>query len=258
MMEDRFDHDEVFDARYLRFYRNELTPEINDDESELIANLCEIEADDRVLDLACGYGRIANRLAADTGAEVTGMDRSAVLLEAARADADAARVQVEYVQADMRQLDAEAEYDAIVCWFTAFGYDDDTTSRDVLRRCHRALVPGGRLLLETLNLIDERPPQHPTPTVNELPDGSTMLDMAHFDPHDGRIHVRRAFHLENQPIRSTHYSIRLFTLTELRAWLIEAGFDTVRAYGGDGEVFALDSSRLILIADRHHHDGSST
>jgi len=46
------------------------------------------------------------------------------------------------------------------------------------------------------------------------------------------------------------YFIRLFSLPELRGWLHEAGFVNVHAFGGDGEVFRVDSGRLIVTAQR--------
>jgi Methyltransferase domain len=50
-----------------------------------------------VLDLACGHGRIANRLAG-MGAQLTGLDATPIVLDLARADADRRGVSVDYVQ----------------------------------------------------------------------------------------------------------------------------------------------------------------
>ena len=49
-----------------------------------------------VLDLACGHGRIANRLA-QRGAQVTGLDATPLFLEQARRDAAERGVEVDYV-----------------------------------------------------------------------------------------------------------------------------------------------------------------
>jgi len=98
----------------------------------------------RVLDLACGHGDLANRLAA-RGCLVTGLDSSSVFLDRARADAAAAGVTVEYVAGDMRQIPWTGCFDRIANWSTAFGYFDDTANRAVLDGIVRALRPGGRL-----------------------------------------------------------------------------------------------------------------
>ena len=52
--------------------------------------------------------------------------------------------------ADMRALPFEAEFDAAINVYTAFGYfADEADDLETLRRVRRALVPGGRFLLET-------------------------------------------------------------------------------------------------------------
>jgi hypothetical protein len=49
-------------------------------------------------------------------------------------------------------------------------------------------------------------------------------------------------------IRRTWYSVRLFTFTELRDWLLDAGFRTVHGYGEEGTTLSYLSRRLIVVA----------
>ena len=55
---------------------------------------------------------------------------------------------MEYVQGDLRELPFDGRFDAVLNWFTSFGYFDDEGNRRVLEGFHRALRPGGTLLLE--------------------------------------------------------------------------------------------------------------
>jgi len=75
--------------------------------------LLELRPGMSVLDLACGHGELANRLAA-RGCAVTGLDSSAVFLDRARADASAAGVSVDYVAGDMRQLSWTDHFDRVI------------------------------------------------------------------------------------------------------------------------------------------------
>jgi len=110
-----------------------------------------------LLDLACGHGRIAKRLAA-RGVRVTGLDATALFLDRARAQAAAAGLEVEYVQGDMRSLPwPERSFDRVISWFTSFGYFADDENRRVLREACRVLRPGGTLLIETNNLAELLP-----------------------------------------------------------------------------------------------------
>lgn len=241
------DLDALFDADYLAFYAQDLDDDTNDDEAALVQELLQLQPHTRVLDLPCGHGRIARRLAA-SGADVVGVDRSAAFLDVARREAEAHGVTVDYRQGDMHTLAFAGEFDVVVNWFTSFGYADDARLQDALARMRRALRPGGRLLLETLNpfACELLPHDH----VRELDDGGhdLMVDRSHFDPIDGRLHVRRLIARSGEATREIDYRIRLFTFPELRDWLLRCGFDDVQGYGADGEVLRADSRRMIVVA----------
>src|SRR5438552_18667336 len=72
----------------------------------------------RVLDLACGQGRISRELAR-RGARVVALDLSAALLEKAWSLEEAERLGIEYVEADATSSDALAgqRFDGVVCHF---------------------------------------------------------------------------------------------------------------------------------------------
>lgn len=249
---DGFACDEFFDRDYLEFYAAELNDETNDDEALTIAELLQLQPGLRLLDLPCGHGRIARRLAA-MGAAVTGIDRSELFLEHARSDAAQHGVEVDYRSGDMRTLSIDGAFDVVLNWFTSFGYEDDDTLRTLLARMHRALVPGGRLLLETINLHQRNLQSQETSDTKELvTDEGThfLIDRCHYDPHGGRIHARRFITRSGQQTRMIPWQLRLFPLTELKSWLHDAGFANVQAFGSDGEVFRCDSERLIVVAQR--------
>src|SRR5688500_10831438 len=116
MDEPRFDVDEVFDEDYLWFYEPMLEAR-NAADGERVWRARELAPGLEVLDAPCGHGRIANDLA-ERGCRVTGLDRSELFLERARADARGRGVEVEYVQGDLRELPWEDRFDRVLNWFT--------------------------------------------------------------------------------------------------------------------------------------------
>ena len=56
---------DVFGEDYLYFYEGWLDDELSDAQAELLWEILGLAAGDEVLDVPCGHGRIANRLAAN-------------------------------------------------------------------------------------------------------------------------------------------------------------------------------------------------
>jgi SAM-dependent methyltransferase len=241
------EREQLFDEDYLYFYEDFLGDEQSDTEAELIWRLLELEPRMEVLDLACGHGRIANRLA-ERGARVTGLDATPLFLERARADAERRGVEVDYVEGDMRELPWESRFDRIVNWFTAFGYfDDDEEDRRVLRAAHRALRPGGRLLIENNNTAALLGRWQPSVVVER--EGNMMIDRSRFDPVSGRATTERVI-VRDGTMRSTTFSVRMFVAVELGAWLRDAGFSAVEFFDREGEPLTVESRRMLTVARR--------
>jgi 2-polyprenyl-3-methyl-5-hydroxy-6-metoxy-1,4-benzoquinol methylase len=126
-----FEFSEVFNEDYLYFYCPDLE-KVSDAHAETVWRLLDLQPGMEVLDLACGHGRIANRLA-QRGARVTGLDATPLFLEHARRDAEKRGIEVDYVSGDMRSLPwPEHRFERVLSWFTSFGYFDDTDNQKVL------------------------------------------------------------------------------------------------------------------------------
>jgi SAM-dependent methyltransferase len=241
----------LFDEDYLYFYDTILTPERSDAETEAVVGLGGLQPGMQVLDAPCGHGRLANRLAAH-GLSVTGLDSSGLFLDVARKDAADRGVAVDYVEGDLRAIPWESRFDALVNWFTSFGYYDDETNKAMLAGFRRALKPGGRLLLETVNrervlrLQAALPPGRAATFVAERGD-DLMIDKVEFDTSTGCTVTERII-VRAGRVRRVHFAVRTFTVPEIRDWLVGAGFTAFDALGAEGEPFSIDSARLVVVA----------
>lgn len=237
---------DVFGEDYLYFYETWLTDELSERQAELVWGVLGLEAGMEVLDVPCGHGRIANALA-ERGASVVGIDADPVFVERARAGAADRGVEVEYVEGDMRSLPWEERFDAAVNWFTSFGYFDDEESRRWLADVRRTLKPGGRLAIDVHNRDAFVRHWFPADVVER--DGDLLVDRHRFDVATGRAETER-FIVRDGRVRRTRYSVRFFTFTELRDWLLEAGFSSVEAFDHEGRPLAFETRRMIVIATR--------
>ena len=214
--------------------------------AELAWRLLELRPGMSVLDLACGHGELANLLAAQ-GCQVTGLDRSAVFLDRARADEAAAGVSVEYVAGDMRQLPWAGRFDRVVNWSTAFGYFDDTTNRAVLEGIAAALRPGGQLAMDLDNVTSFLASYTPSRVVAARENGDMLVDRYRLDALTGRFEAERTV-IRSGRARRVNFVKRLFGFPELRDWLLAAGFTAVTGYGEDARPLTADHRRMVIVA----------
>ncbi|MGX2993237.1 class I SAM-dependent methyltransferase [Streptomyces sp. JNUCC 64] len=202
----------------------------------------------RVLDLCCGPGVFTVPLAR-RGHEVTGVDRSPVLLERARKLSAEAGVSPRYVEADVREYAAPGSFDVVLNMFTSFGYfEDPEDNAGVLRTVHDALVPGGTLVLDLAGkeLLARKvtPPKVVTRGEDLLVQTDSVLD--------DWARLRSDWVLVRGE-RVTRASLVWFVYSavELRAMAREAGFEGIEVFGGfDGRPYDEHAERLILRAVR--------
>lgn len=101
------------------------------------------EASATVLDLGCGTGTLSVLLA-EHGYDVTGLDSSLGMLDQARAKADSAGVDVNFVHGDAATPDRASRYDVLICRHVLWALPDP---EQVLRQWRGLLAPAGRLVL---------------------------------------------------------------------------------------------------------------
>ncbi len=119
------------------------------DESILGAVIEMLPEDGKVLDVGCGYGRIALPLAR-AGYEIDGLDLSPSLIEAARRAADAEGLLVGLTVGSMRSLPyPTASFDAVVCLWSAFHeLLEEEEQAEAIREMWRVLRPGSFAVIE--------------------------------------------------------------------------------------------------------------
>lgn len=101
----------------------------------------------RVLDLGCGPGLFAHRLAR-LGCRVTGVDLSASSLAHARREAEREGLTIDYRQADFRELADVASFDVVLQAYGELSTFAPAVRDDLLARVRRALVPGGAFVFD--------------------------------------------------------------------------------------------------------------
>lgn len=104
-----------------------------------------------LLDLCCGYGRHAMRLA-ERGYQVTGLDRDPEAIAEAERRTRAANQRVTYLVGDMREVGKlPGTFDGVINMWQSLAYFDEATNAEVLRQVRSKLTPGGRFIVDIYN-----------------------------------------------------------------------------------------------------------
>ena len=103
------------------------------------------ETDGPLVELAVGSGRVAIPVAVATGRPVLGIDASPAMLAQARERADAAGVELELREGDMRDLELDEAAGLVYCPFRGLLHLHTWADRrQVFERVAASLRPGGR------------------------------------------------------------------------------------------------------------------
>jgi SAM-dependent methyltransferase len=149
---------EVPDDWYRRAYPPEMDklPWAQKTESEVdrVLQILQPAGDERILDLGCGTGRHSLELMR-RGFSVVGVELLEANVDVAQASAGAEGLDVEFVQADLRGLDLDEEFDIVLSLNDgAIGYfESEADNLRAFEVISRALRDSGRHLLQIANVL---------------------------------------------------------------------------------------------------------
>lgn len=192
---------------------------------------------ERVLDLACGIGRHALELRR-RGFEVVGVDISAELLDLAERDAAEQGLDVSFVEADLRELDLEDEFDVVLSLNDgAVGYfETDEENYRTFEVVARALRSGGGHLMQLPNVLhaEKHLPQRTWiagDATIELSDHHWNAEARYLEGSTVPIRIGEVFE-ELAPIP---FRQRLYSVEELEEIYGSVGMRLANVYRGSGK-----------------------
>jgi SAM-dependent methyltransferase len=213
----------------------------------------------RILDLACGSGRVTTALARD-GHQVIGLDRSQPMLERAAARTAqlglAARKRVSLVRGDLRDFALAARFPLVTMAFNSF--EHLYTRVEVaacLERVRAHLEPGGRFAFDVQNpnlrWLLRDPNKRWARTVFRHPTTGEQLTYStnhEYDPISQIALIRLYYESEAGETRVVHLSQRKFFPAELEALVAHGGFTAERRHSDfTGDPLEADAESQLLV-----------
>jgi SAM-dependent methyltransferase len=219
-----------------------------DDDARLIHALLGGERCGSVLDVPCGDGRIAIRLAA-YGHAVTGVDLAAGEVERARRAAEEAGVRATFVVGDLRALPDVGPVDAVVSWGNSFGYLTPADTAESLAGMHRALRRGGRLVLESMTIAESLLARGVSSGAVHEFGGVRMTSTHNYRAEESRLETDYVLEDEDGRVERARAAHHVHTAGEVVRLLRAAGFRDAALLGPDGtSAYALGDPKLVAVA----------
>jgi len=210
----------------------------------------------KILDLACGPGLYASRLA-ELGHECVGVDYSPAAIEYAREQASAAGLSIDYRLGDIRAADYDAGYDLVMFIFGELNVFPKCDAAKIIKDSHAALQGEGLLLLE-VQTCDSVKARGNVPCSWSASGGGLFSERPY-------IELKENFWDEVKKVTTTRYyiidaetgavsrmaqSARAYTTDEYAALLNESGFSSVEFYPFLGGVRDECAGHLVTIVAR--------
>jgi SAM-dependent methyltransferase len=211
----------------------------------------------RILDLGCGPGLYASRLAR-LGHECMGIDFSPASIAYARQQAQAEKLRCTYTQQDVRTADFGSGYRLVTFIFGEFNVFNPADTRHILEKAYQALAVGGSLLLEAHTYAAVRKIGEGAPSWYSSPSG-LFSDRPHlclteniWDA-ESAVATIRHFIVDAATGEVTRHaaSMQAYTTEQYRSLLEGAGFAEVTFYPGwNGDLEQMQDDWLVVIVAR--------
>ncbi|HEX5711781.1 MAG TPA: class I SAM-dependent methyltransferase [Solirubrobacterales bacterium] len=222
-------------------------------EVERAMRMLRPQGGERVLDLACGSGRHTLELKRQ-GFEAVGADISPELLEIARADAEKEGLAVEFVEADLRDLEFDAEFDIVLSLNDgAIGYlETEEENHRTFEVISRSLKPAGRHLMQLPNVLYAR--EH-LPQKSWI-SGSQMIELVEHRWNKSDRYMEGAmipvrFGEVLDELKPIEFRQRLYTVEEIHEIMSSVGMEVDRVFHGNGKVREPTHKQFEIFVESH-------
>jgi 2-polyprenyl-3-methyl-5-hydroxy-6-metoxy-1,4-benzoquinol methylase len=214
---------------------------------ELIIKHIEIPIKGKVLDLACGPGR-HSLLFARKGFNVTGIDLSENLLRVAESSARKEKLKIQFIKADLRNIELTEKFDLVVNLFTSFGFfEKDEDNFSIFRTTSNLLKPGGYFVFDFLNsaFVESN-------LIRESSENKLNEKIIQKRRIEGDRVIKDIIIQYNGTVKTFYESVKLYKWAELHGAIQENGLAIKKTFGDfmGSDFMEATSPRIIIIAQK--------
>lgn len=217
------------------------------DVADYVCKIAGLKKGSKVLDAACGIGRISVELA-ERGLDVTGVDITSSVLEAAKDMAESQKLKIDFIQQDLRDFCIKDYFDCAINLYTSFGYcDSKEDDYKILKNIALSLKKDGIFIMECVSR--ETAIMYFTKGEQFERAGFTVnTEFSVKGAWEGLCSKWILTDKDNRKIEH-EYTQRLYSAPQLRDKLLECGFTSAQVYGDfDYSPYNENARTMIIVA----------
>ena len=224
------------------------------DVAEYVVKIGNLRRGGKILDAACGIGRISTELAL-LGMDVTGVDITKSVLEAAADSAQAENVKINFINQDLRNFCQPETFDCAINLYTSFGYcDSEEDDLKILKNIAASLKKGGIFIMESVSR--ESAVKYWTP--GEEFDRAGYTVRTHFEIKGAWEGLSSQWTLyplgaseNSKPVVDHVFVQRLYSAADLCKKMKNCGFSEAKAYGDyDLSPYNQNLKTMVIVAKK--------
>ena len=253
--------EDFFHGVTLDLWRKAIPPSKTNAEAEFLAAHLNCQSGAHVLDVPCGNGRLSFELA-KRGFRVTGVDISEEFIEEARATIATSASDkagppaiptrrdsgIDFILADMRNLDREVVYDGAYCFGNSFAFLGHAETENFLQALARTLKPGARFIVHTGMAAESVLPDFEEQSSHEIGDIALTIK-ERYNAAESCIDSEYVFDQSGKT--ETRFAREwIYTVGEMRRMLERARFSILDLYSSlKCEPYKLGSRELFIVSE---------
>lgn len=238
-----------FDGYYKDIWRGIIPSELTVKETDFMVSYFNLQADNRVLDIMCGYGRHAISLA-KKGISVTAVDNLNEYIDEINETAGNDNLPIKAIKTDVIRYEADGIFDLALCMGNSICFFDREDTIKLLKMIVAHLKPGGHFFINTWMLAEIAFKEFKEKSWSNFGDLKYITESKYL-LQPSRIEMD---HLILTPAGKTETKKAIdyiYSIAETEQMLNEAGFAMKEIYSIPGrKKFTLGEPRAYIVAER--------